>query len=155
MAWQYVQYEYPITYNFDKFLIWLSANCHCYFGLQNPDTSAWDFYSGNASHELETGLKLVNCGSSEATAQSNYWLTSIDTEGKAIALLPLHVNSKTVRIYIDSAYPTTIHEFKPSTFLLADEMTTGELRITNQFLNPPIIHLITLQTFAKEVPFFS
>jgi hypothetical protein len=110
--------------------------------MKDIGAATWTFYSGNAGHGLDAGLKLVSRGSNEATAQTNYWLTVKDSDGKAIALLPTHTSARTVRVYVNDATTTTFYEFKPSTFLLADEMTTGELRITNQFLKPPIIRVI-------------
>jgi hypothetical protein len=142
MAWTYIQYEYPVPYNFEKFLIWASADFDCYFGLKDRNTDSWTYYSGNASHGLDTGQELISYGTNEANAQTNYLTTSRDSAGKILAVLPSLFIARYVRLYVDDTGTAQIREFRPSTKLIADEILTGTLEITDQFNSPPAIKMV-------------
>jgi len=138
MAWKYIQYEYPVGYNFEKFLFWISANCNCYFSLKDRVEDDWVWYSGNTSHGLDTGSILVS-RTTETLCQTNYLTTTKDALNKMIAILPILVHARFVRMHISDASTTTVYEFRPSTSLMADEIITGTLEVTDQFSSPPLI----------------
>lgn len=141
MAWQYIQYQYPVVYNFEKMIVWADSEFECYFALRERADDTWTYYAGTALNELDTGKKLINYGSIEANAQTNHVDASIDSNGKFIAVLPILKNAKYVRIYVDDTNYTQFHEFRPSTKLVADEIITGTLEITDEFLTPPVIKI--------------
>lgn len=141
MAWQYIQYEYPVPYTFDKVLMWISVNCHCYFAMREKSTDDWIYFGAASTHALGTGYRLTRY-TSEVNAQTNYFQTAKDSSGKVIAVLPLHFLARYVRLYIDIQERINIYEFRPSTLVLADEIMAGELRITDDFINPPLIRII-------------
>lgn len=140
MAWKYIEYRYPTEYQIEKILTWSDSNFRCYFALKQKHSDSWSYYSGNASHTLATGEKLV-LQSSEGDAQTDYWLAQPDSSNKTIALLPNTKLFRYVRIYVDDANdaPTQIYEFRPSARLSADEIVTGDLKITDDFSSPPTI----------------
>ena len=137
--WQYVEYKYPVAYNFDKHFIWLSSYTHVYFAMKLNESDNWRYYSGTASHSLNTGNLLVNYGDSSSSAQTNYLLTDSDSNKRVLAILPIPMQAKYIRLYIDVDFGTTIYEWKPSTYLLADEITAGTLTITDELTSSPII----------------
>ncbi|MHA1303296.1 MAG: hypothetical protein ACTSPI_06310, partial [Candidatus Heimdallarchaeaceae archaeon] len=122
-------------------LLWVDSTCRLYFALKGKDSDSWTYFSGESDHTLATNSVLVNRGSSEANAQTNYWLATPDSDNKIIAILPTIFLAKYVRAYIDDENnnPTQIYEFRPSTRLLADELVSGQLHITDQFASPPLI----------------
>ncbi len=122
-------------------LLWVDSTCRLYFALKDKDSDSWTYFSGESDHTLATNSVLVNRGSSEANAQTNYWLATPDSDNKIIAILPTIFLAKYVRVHIDDANnnPTQIYEFRPSTRLLADELVSGQLHITDQFASSPLI----------------
>ncbi len=139
MAFKYIQYVYPVPYNFEKFLIWASGNFNCYFAIKEKQDDSWMYYAGNGSHALATGKLLTSYGSSQTNAETNYLTTSKDSNNKIIAVLPSLSFARFIRLYIDDASSEYIYEFRPSTRLLADEIIAGNLEITDDFLVPPLI----------------
>jgi len=141
MAFQWIQYQYPIEQQFEKMILWVDSSCRLYFALKDKDTDDWTYFSGTASHGLGAGSTLVNRGNSESSAQTNYWLATPDSNNRIIAVLPTPELAKYVRVYIDDTNnaPTQIYEFKPSTAFVADEIISGSLTITDEFNSPPII----------------
>jgi len=141
MAFQWIQYDYPVEYLFEKMILWVDSPCRLYFALKETDDGNWIFYSGTSSHNLDSGSKLINRGTSESSAQANYWRPTPDSNHKILALLPIATLAKYVRVYIDDTNdaPTQIYEFRPSTVLKADEIVTGELLVTDAYERPPVI----------------
>lgn len=147
MAWEYIEFTYPVAYQFDKILTWftsqnISGKSRFYFSLKEKDSDSWAYYAGNVSNALDSESKLTSYGSVEANAQTNYLSADADTTtNRLLAILPLPFLGKYVRIYVDNANdnPTVIHEFRPSTRVLADEIITGRLQITDQFASPPLL----------------
>ena len=140
MAWDYIQYIYPVPYNFEKFLLWSSVDFNCYFALREKEGDDWTYYAGNVSHELATGLKLTSYSTSEANAQTNYLTTTKDASNLVLALLPTLVFGKQVRLYIDDTQGAVqIYSFKPSTQLIANEILAGTLEITDRLAAAPSI----------------
>ena len=142
--YRYIEYSYPVPYNFEKFLFWISANCNCYFALKEKDGDSWSFYAGkdDASHDLDTGLKLVS-HATEELAEENYFYTGDykNADDKVLAILPTLVLAKYVRIYVYDFTTTTIHEFKPSVRMIADELVGGTLLITDELTDAPLIRV--------------
>ena len=141
MAWQYVEYKYPIDYQFDKILVWLSDATSVYFAVKSKETDDWVYYSGTAGHVLDTGSLLTSQGSSEANAQTDYLTATPDVNDKITCVFPSPIFAKYVRLYITDDISCTIHEFRPSTRLLADEIITGVLTISDDFASPPLIRV--------------
>ncbi|MHA1304509.1 MAG: hypothetical protein ACTSPI_12500 [Candidatus Heimdallarchaeaceae archaeon] len=141
MAFQWIQYQYPVEQQFEKMILWVDSSCRIYFALKDKDADDWTYFSGNASHGLSSGSTLVNRGSSESSAQTNYWLATPDSNNRILAVLPVPELAKYVRVYIDDANdaPTQIYEFRPSTSFIADEIISGSLTITDEFTSPPVI----------------
>ncbi|MHA1304988.1 MAG: hypothetical protein ACTSPI_14925 [Candidatus Heimdallarchaeaceae archaeon] len=141
MAFQWIQYQYPVEQQFEKMILWVDSSCRIYFALKDKDADDWTYFSGNASHGLSSGSTLVNRGSSESSAQTNYWLATPDSNNRVLAILPVPELAKYVRVYIDDANdaPTQIYEFRPSTSFIADEIISGSLTITDEFTSPPVI----------------
>ncbi|MHA1347967.1 MAG: hypothetical protein ACTSO3_16310, partial [Candidatus Heimdallarchaeaceae archaeon] len=141
MAFQWIQYDYPVEYLFEKMILWVDSPCRLYFALKETDTGNWTFYSGTSSHGLSAGNKLVNRGAYESSAQTYYWRPTPDSNNKVLALLPTATLAKYVRVYIDDVNdaPTRIYEFRPSTLLRADEIITGELLVSDTYERPPVI----------------
>ena len=141
MAYQYIEYVYPIEYQFEKMLVWLDSTARIYFALKREENDSWNYYAGEADHTLATGSRLVGYGTSESNAQTNYWRPTPDSNNKIIGVLGSIVTARYVRIYIDDANdaPTTLYEFRPSIRILSDEIITGNLEITDDFSSPPKI----------------
>ena len=140
MAWtDYIQYEYPIPYLFHKMIAWISADCHVYFALKLNSSDSWTYYAGDGSHDLLNGKLLTSYGSSDTDAQTNYFQTARDTNGKVLAVLPINVQAKYVRIYIGIGTNVTVHEFRPSVYFSAHEIISGELTITDELSDSPLI----------------
>ena len=34
MAWQYIEYKYPISHTFEKMLAWVDSSCRIYFATR-------------------------------------------------------------------------------------------------------------------------
>lgn len=141
MSWQSISYTYPTQHDFEKMLLWVDSTCRLYFSMKEKDTDDWTFFSGEADHTLASGSALVDKGTSESNAQTNYWSASPDANDKIIAILPAITIAKYVRVHVDDANdnPTQIYEFRPSTRLIADEIVAGQLHITDAFASAPII----------------
>jgi len=148
MAWKYIDYSYPVPYNFEKFLVWSDTDYHCYFALKEKTEDSWVYYSGDGGYDLASDYTLTE-RATEVDAQTNY----LDTTGwtfpvnggaarKLLAILPTLIQAKYVRLYVDDSDNFTIHEFKPSTQLIADEIVTGSLEIRDDFGSPPILKVI-------------
>jgi len=142
MAWQYLEYKFPVTSIFDKHLMWLSDNTNIYFAMKANDDDDWSYFAGNASHNLGTGSLLTSYSTSESSAQTNYLTTSKDSNNKVIAILPSSIQAKYVRMYIDDTISTTIYEWKASINITADEVITGELIITDDISDTPLLRVL-------------
>jgi len=139
MAWgSYIEYEYPVTYNFEKLLVWASVNFKCYFALKEKSTDAFTYYAGDNGHDFLTG-KVLSQYSVESEARTNYLNGLIDYDGKVVAVFPTLFTARYVRIYINNEQVVNVYEFRPSTQVLADEIITGKLQITDDFNSPPMI----------------
>jgi len=138
---QYIEYTYPIEHWFEKIMLWCDSAGRFYFGLKTADEDDYTFYSGTAAHGLDTNSLLVNRGTTEADAQTNYWKPTPDANNRVLAVLPGLVGAKYVRVYVDDSNdnPTQIYEFRPSTYFAADEILTGNLKITDDFARPPVL----------------
>jgi uncharacterized protein YjbI with pentapeptide repeats len=135
MAWKYISYEYPYALLFHKMLTWVDKEAHCYYTLQESDTSAILYYGGNASHALATGSKLTNYAS-EAEARTNYLTLAA---GRNLGVLPLNKEAKYVKVYIETGSTVQVHEFRPSTYFVANEIISGTLDLTDQLAEAPLI----------------
>jgi len=142
-SYECVTYEYPIPHLFHKSLLWIDTDCNIYFGFKLLSTDDWTFYSGGSDHNLLSGNILVNCGTSESDAQTNYFTTSKDSNGKVIAVLPANIQAKYARIYISAGDSVTIHEWRPSTYFTAHEIISGELTITDELAEAPLIKVVS------------
>lgn len=140
MSWEYINYDYTTAYLFQKMLFWVDKNCNIYFATKLNSDDAWTYYSGNASHTLQTGSVLAEY-SSETDAQTNYYTTVRDTNGKVLCVLPSIVQAKYIRLYVQSGSNVRVYEFKPSTFFTAHEIISGELHITDQLSDAPKIRV--------------
>jgi len=140
MSWEHIEYGYATAHLFHKMLMWANKNCNIYFSLKLNSDDSWIYYSGNASHALETGLKLT-LASTEAEAQTNYLTTTRDSSGKVLAVLPSILQAKYVKVHIESGANVVIREFRPSTFFTAHEIITGDLEITDQLSDAPKIRV--------------
>jgi len=144
MSWAFVQYEYPTTYQFEKVILWISTTAKFYVATSNsPVGSEWSYYAGVSSsdHGLGTGLKLT-AKTTENTARSDYWEATPDSNNRVLAVFPSPVLAKVVRLYVEDSSPVQIYEFRPSTLLLADEIMTGILTISDEFASAPKIQMV-------------
>jgi len=143
MAFDYIEYIYPTELYFEKILTWMDSVARIYFALKTTDEDDWTYFSGNAAHGLASGSFLVNRGSVEADAQTNYWKPTPDSDDRTLGILPGLIPAKYVRIYVDDTNdaPTVIHEFRPSSYFAADEIVTGQLKITDQLSQTPSIKI--------------
>ncbi len=139
MAWEYVNFEYPVPNLFEKHLVWLSANCNMYFAMKLNKGDNWTYYAGNGSHALLSGKILTSYGSSEANAQTNYLTTTKDSSNKVLAILPTVVQARYIRMYIESGSSITVYEYRPSTRVTAHDIVTGNLEITDELNESPKI----------------
>jgi hypothetical protein len=142
-------FNYPVAHIFQKILGWFTLGgptdeCRAYFALSS-DGETWTYYSCDEDddHALASGLKLTNWGTDEDSAQDNYVLIEPETNTKKfVAVLPLMFEASYVRMYVDSdAGSLQLHEFHPSTYFVADEIISGVLDITDDFLNKPLIRV--------------
>jgi len=144
MAWSHVQYEYPVHYEFEKIIIWMDSVARLYVGTADAIDAEWSYYAGVSSgdHGLAAGLTLTS-KTDENTARSDYWRPTPDSNDRVIAVFSPTKLAKVIRLYIDSDNddPTQIYEFRPSTRLMADEIITGQLHITDQFASSPAIKI--------------
>ena len=62
MAWEYVNFDYPVPNLFEKHLVWLSADCNMYFAMKLNKSDSWNYYAGNGSHALLSGKILTSYG---------------------------------------------------------------------------------------------
>jgi len=138
MAWQHVQYIYPIEHGFEKIILWVDSTCRLYFALKKKEKDAWSYYSGDTT---TTSVTSLTARDTEAQAQTNYWRADPDSNGKVVGILPHTFYGKYVRMYIDDKNDagTKVYEFRPSTRIVADEIITGNLEITDDFTTPPMI----------------
>jgi len=148
--YEYITYEYPIPYLFHKELLWIDTNCNIYFAFKMSSTDDWTFYAGNSSHALLSGNILINYGTNETNAQTNYLTTTKDSNGKVIAILPSNLQAKYARLYIATT-GVTIHEWRPSTYLTAHEIISGELTITDELSDAPLIRVISSSTDRLKI----
>lgn len=144
MAWKYIEYEYPVAYQFEKILTWTDSVFRGYFALKLENDDSWTYFAGVSAgdHGLASGALLTE-KTNEAEAQSHYWRPTPDSNYKTIAILPNTFLAKYVRLYVDDSNdnPTVIHEFHPSTRFVADELVAGEIHVTDDFLTPPTIRV--------------
>jgi len=142
LSWDYVEYVFPINHQFSKMLLWISVNCNIYFALKaNYADTSWTYYAGNASNGLDAGSLLTNYSTSEANAQTYRLITTKDNNNKVLAVLPIPMRARYVRLYIESGSNVTIYEFRPSTYFLASEIISGELLITDALSDAPSIKI--------------
>jgi hypothetical protein len=139
-TWQYIDYAYPVSYNFEKFLVWISQDVKCYFALKEKFSDSFTYFAGDVSNDLLTGMVLTQYAV-ENSARTHYLQTTRNSSGKVIAILPKLVTAKFVRIYILDENPVSVYEFRPSTQMLADEIVAGVLEITDKFASPPLIRV--------------
>jgi len=139
MAWEYINFDYPVPNLFEKHLVWLSADCNMYFAMKLNKSDSWNYYAGNGSHALLSGKILTSYGNSEANAQTNYLTTTKDSDNKVLAILPSVVQSRYIRMYIESGDTITVYEYRPSTRITAHDIVTGNLEITDELSEAPSI----------------
>ena len=142
MSWQTISYEYENSYLFHKFLLWASTNGNIYFSIKDKSTDSWQYFSGDASHSLITGQKLT-AYSSQAQAETNYLTTSIDSNGKFLAILPHVYKAKFIRLHVQSGNNVQIYEWICSTFFSAHEIISGTLEISDQLSDSPLIKVVS------------
>ncbi len=120
---KYIQYEFPVEHTFNQVLVWASAAANVYIAVSR-DSATWTWLAGVSSldHGLSSG-KLVS-KVDQTTAQSDYWTIA---SGKNQAQFPSMVRAKYVRFYLRSS--VTIYELKWWTYLLADEIVGGDLKL--------------------------
>jgi len=142
MAWQYVNYEYPVAQMFEKHLVWLETDCNMYFAMKLNYEDSWTYYAGNSSHELLSGKILISFVN-EADAQSDYITTVKNTDNKFLAILPYTIQAKYVRMYIDdSGSDKSFYEWQPSLKITAHDIVTGDLELTDELSSSPKIKVI-------------
>jgi hypothetical protein len=139
MSWEYVEYHSPFSQFSHKELVWVSAPCRVYFAFKLLDDDPWTYFAGKATHYLDTGQLLVSYGLVEGDAQTNYLVL---VAGKNICILPSATQYKYARIYIQSGMAAHIYEWKTSERFSADEIVYGELLISDQFSNSPVIKIL-------------
>jgi hypothetical protein len=137
MSWEYIEYEYQVTNTFHKHLLWLSTDCNLYFAFKEKTGDDWTYFAGEASHSLSTGKVLTNYGSAQSSAETNYVTTSIDSNGKFLAVLPSTLQAKYARVYVETGSGVTIYEWRPSTYFSAHEIISGEIEISDQLSDAP------------------
>ena len=152
MAWQWIQYDYPVPNNLDKFFIWVSTDINCYFALNETSEEfssdldeeafeeSWIYYAGDATHAAVDGLYLT-AATDEEEAQTNYLTTAIDVDGRAMYILPTQFWGRTFRIYFDDTAAPLFYEFRPSFKIMANEIIAGQLLITDRLMEAPSIKI--------------
>lgn len=138
MAWQTIDYVYPIAYTFHKELLWLASDAHVYFAFRLHESDNWTYFSGNASHALDAGQKLTEYAT-EADAQTNYLQTAKDANGKVLAILTRLMQAKYARLCVETGSGVWLKEWRPSVYLSAHEIIGGTLEITDQLSDTPSI----------------
>jgi len=141
MAYAHIDYEFQVAHFFHKQILWISTNCNVYFGMKVNINDEWSYWAGNASHALATGQLLSYYGTSEISAQTNYLTTTRDSNGKVLGILPGIFQAKYVRLYVETGANVKIYEWRPSTLFSAHEIITGELHITDQLSDAPLIRV--------------
>jgi hypothetical protein len=142
VSFSYIQYEFSTPHLCEKQLLWLNKDVKVYFALKLNSTDAWVYYSGNASHTLEAGKKLVSYGTDETSAQNNYYTTVKDSANKILAILPNVIQAKYARLYIEAGNSVKVYEWICSSRLIANEIIGGELEITDELSDAPIIRVV-------------
>lgn len=148
MSYLYIETNYPTACMFEKFLSWWTipdgGNLRLYFGLYNNATSGWQYFSGNVTHGLSTGSKLVNRGSSESSAQSSYLAANslVDSNDRLVCILPQVSVAKRVRIYVESGHQVVLKHWIAGERLNAGEIVTGNITMTDQYRSPPKITVV-------------
>jgi hypothetical protein len=144
MAYVYVEYQYPIAEQFNKELLWVDKNCNVYFAFKLTAADDWIFYSGNpnGNHALTSEGCLTPYGTDEASAISNYLTTTRDSNGKAIAPFSGDVYAKFARVYIEEGNDVTVYEWTPSVSITANDITTGEILISDMLSDNPSVRVV-------------
>ena len=165
MSYEYIQYEYPTPNLFQKILFWTEyvsvltsasyfRNRLFYIALKLEEDDDWTYYAGesDASGELGTGRTLTDYGTNETSAQTNavkmeftrFGRTYVDGESlpgstKHLCILPYNFEAKYVRIYLKDTdtYSVTIYEFRPSTYISANEIVSGTMELTDELSDEP------------------
>ncbi len=143
MAWEYIEIQYPTVAVLEKILIWADKDFNAYFALKKEYTADWIYLGGDASHNLSSGKKLVSYGTNEGSAQTNYVTLSPNSSGKVLCVLPSPAHTKYIRMYVQTGAGVTIREFRPSTIISAHEIITGELEITDELSDAPLIRVVS------------
>jgi len=127
-AGDWIQYEYPVEYVYNASTIWTNKDFGLYLGYYDNNEKVWKYLAGDSSHGLSGG-KLVEY-STEASAQSNYYHTSKDANGKVNLPWPFSRQSNKVRLYNYNTADVDVYEWKNNVFVLADEIIAGELQLS-------------------------
>uniref|UniRef100_A0A6M3L7Z6 Putative tail protein n=2 Tax=viral metagenome TaxID=1070528 RepID=A0A6M3L7Z6_9ZZZZ len=140
MAYKYVEYSYPVTHNFEKHIVYANQNCKIYFAMKKEYESSWVYFAGNGTNTLNAGKKLTQY-TSETDAQTYYLNAVRDSDSKILVILPAVFQAKFVRLYVESGQSTTVYEWIPSTRLVAHEIISGTLDLTDELSSAPLIRV--------------
>jgi len=146
-AGDWVQYEYPVEYVYNASTLWTNKDLHMYLGYYDNNDKTWRYLAGNASHGLSGG-KLLEYAA-EVSAQSNYYSTSRESDGKIRVVWPTSRQSDKVKLFNYDTPDVRLYEWKNNVFVLADEIVAGKLQLSQGVIiasSPTADHGVVLDT---------
>lgn len=141
MAWEYIEYKLPTSEYLHKQLLWISTNCNIYFALKKKAEDSWVYYAGDGSGKLISG-KVLTEYSTEGNAQTNKLITIKDSNNKVLAILPKAIETKYIRLYVETGSNVNIYEWRPSTYFTAHEIVSGELELSASLSDAPLLKVV-------------